>query len=335
MQALSGTGSCRMALDFFARFKGKDAVVWVPDPTWPNHNNMIKDAGMQGQDLTGTTDPATRGLAFGPFMDDLKAMPDGQIILFHSCAHNPTGVDPSPKQWSEIADSLRQKEPSCFHGHCRTKVFASGNADVDGFSVPNMTLQEGRQHVLAPSPLPRTLAFTESVSEKPFRLFAPTRMKKDRVESQPKILIRPMYSNPLTHGARIVEKILVAPPNRYSLWKDECKGMADRIIEMRKLLRKTVEANHKSKWAHITDQDWNVYRRFDRPSVRINDQGSPHLHDKEWARVHGWCLSWECGIHRQGHGGSFPVVDFIRFPVKSNLSTFIPPQTQPIAVIIF
>jgi len=74
MQALSGTGSCRMALDFFARFKGKDAVVWVPDPTWPNHNNMIKDAGMQVKTYR-YYDPATRGLAFGPFMDDLTAMP--------------------------------------------------------------------------------------------------------------------------------------------------------------------------------------------------------------------------------------------------------------------
>ena len=248
MQALSGTGSCRMALDFFARFKGKDAVVWVPDPTWPNHNNMIKDAGMQVKTYR-YYDPATRGLAFGPFMDDLKAMPDGQIILFHSCAHNPTGVDPSPKQWSEIADLCAKKNHHAFMDTAY-QGFASGNADIDGFSVREM-LKKGVSTSCAQSFAKNFGLYGERVGA--FSIVCANKDEKDRVESQLKILIRPMYSNPPIHGARIVEKIL-GTPELYSLWKGECKGMADRIIEMRKLLRKTVEANHKSKWTHITDQ---------------------------------------------------------------------------------
>jgi len=86
-----------------------------------------------------------------------------------------------------------------------------------------------------------------------FSIVAGSKDEKDRLESQLKILIRPMYSNPPIHGARIIEKIL-GTPELYTLWKTECSGMANRIADMRKLLRTTVEANHKSKWTHITDQ---------------------------------------------------------------------------------
>lgn len=79
-----------------------------------------------------------------------------------------------------------------------------------------------------------------------------------RVESQLKILIRPMYSNPPIHGSLIVSTIL-SDPELKAQWYSECKGMADRIISMRTALRSAVEAieaktGTKSDWRHITDQ---------------------------------------------------------------------------------
>jgi len=37
-------------------------------------------------------------------LEDLKACPNGSVILLHSCAHNPTGVDPSEEQWTELLE---------------------------------------------------------------------------------------------------------------------------------------------------------------------------------------------------------------------------------------
>ena len=54
-----------------------------------------------------------------------------------------------------------------------------------------------------------------------------------RVESQLKILVRAMYSNPPIHGARIVAEIL-GDPQLTDMWRGEVKGMADRIISMSK-----------------------------------------------------------------------------------------------------
>jgi len=76
--------------------------------------------------------------------------------------------------------------------------------------------------------------------------------------SQLKILIRPLYSNPPIHGARIAGKILTQQDLR-SLWLKEVKHMADRIITMRQQL----VDNLKKKWietklATYYRSNWNV-----------------------------------------------------------------------------
>jgi aspartate aminotransferase, mitochondrial len=78
--------------------------------------------------------------------------------------------------------------------------------------------------------------------------------EKKRVDSQIKILVRPMYSNPPIHGARIAAEILTNP-TLYKQWLAEVKEMADRIITMRALLKDNLEKlGSKHDWSHITKQ---------------------------------------------------------------------------------
>lgn len=60
------------------------------------------------------------------------------------------------------------------------------------------------------------------------------------VESQLKILIRPMYSNPPIHGARLATAVMTNE-ELTAQWLVELKGMADRIISMREQLRGNLE----------------------------------------------------------------------------------------------
>lgn len=87
-----------------------------------------------------------------------------------------------------------------------------------------------------------------------FSIVCESAEEKKRVDSQIKILVRPLYSNPPIHGARIAAEIL----NDSSLkqqWLGEVKGMADRIITMRALLKKNLEElGSKHDWSHITSQ---------------------------------------------------------------------------------
>lgn len=42
-------------------------------------------------------------------IEDLGGAPKGAIVLLHACAHNPTGVDPSPAQWGAILKTVRER----------------------------------------------------------------------------------------------------------------------------------------------------------------------------------------------------------------------------------
>jgi aspartate aminotransferase len=87
-----------------------------------------------------------------------------------------------------------------------------------------------------------------------FSIVTESAEEKKRVDSQIKILVRPMYSNPPIHGARIAAEIL-NNPELNKQWLGEVKGMADRIIRMRALLKENLEKlGSKHDWSHITSQ---------------------------------------------------------------------------------
>ncbi|KAL2500823.1 Aspartate aminotransferase 3 [Forsythia ovata] len=75
-----------------------------------------------------------------------------------------------------------------------------------------------------------------------------------RVESQLKLVIRLMYSNPPIHGASIVATVL-KDRDLYNEWTVELKAMADRIISMRKQLYDALQARGTpGDWSHILKQ---------------------------------------------------------------------------------
>lgn len=87
-----------------------------------------------------------------------------------------------------------------------------------------------------------------------FSIVCDSAEEKKRVDSQVKILVRPLYSNPPIHGARIASEIL-NDPSLNKQWLGEVKGMADRIIQMRALLKRNLEElGSKHNWSHITSQ---------------------------------------------------------------------------------
>jgi aspartate aminotransferase, cytoplasmic len=78
-------------------------------------------------------DAKTKGFNLEGMLKDLSHATPGSIVLLHTCAHNPTGVDPSPDQWKQIATVM--KENNLFpYFDTAYQGFASGDLDIDGFS---------------------------------------------------------------------------------------------------------------------------------------------------------------------------------------------------------
>ena len=79
-------------------------------------------------------DPKTIGLDFEGFIMALQNAPERSPFLLHACAHNPTGVDPTPEQWEKIANLFIQKKHFAFFD-CAYQGFASGDLDKDASAV--------------------------------------------------------------------------------------------------------------------------------------------------------------------------------------------------------
>lgn len=75
-----------------------------------------------------------------------------------------------------------------------------------------------------------------------------------KIRAQLFTIIRANYLSPPKHGALIVRTIL-SDPALFVEWQENLRGMANRIIEIRAILRaKLEELGTPGDWSHITEQ---------------------------------------------------------------------------------
>ncbi|GLB36201.1 putative aspartate aminotransferase [Lyophyllum shimeji] len=249
-QSISGTGALRIGAAFLARHYPHAKVIYLPVPSWGNHTPIFRDSGFEVRGYR-YFDKKTVGLDFEGLKADLRAVPEHSIVLLHACAHNPTGVDPTQAQWAEISDIVKERRLFPFFDMAY-QGFASGDTTRDAFAVRHFVSQ-GHQIALAQSFAKNMGLYGERVGA--FSLVTADPAEKARVDSQLKIVIRPMYSNPPIHGALIANTIL-GDKALYAQWESEVKGMADRIISMREKLYDMLTHHLKTpgEWGHIKSQ---------------------------------------------------------------------------------
>ncbi|KAL2479786.1 Aspartate aminotransferase 3 [Abeliophyllum distichum] len=248
VQCLSGTGSLRVGAEFLARHY-HERTIYIPQPTWGNHPKVFTLAGLSVKTYRYYS-PNTRGLDFQGLLEDLGSAPAGAIVLLHACAHNPTGVDPTSDQWEQIRQLMRSKGLLPFFDSAY-QGFASGSLDADAASV-RMFVADGGECLAAQSYAKNMGLYGERVGA--LSIVCKTAEVASRVESQLKLVIRPMYSNPPIHGASIVATVL-KDRDLYNEWTVELKAMADRIISMRKQLFDALQARGTpGDWSHILKQ---------------------------------------------------------------------------------
>jgi aspartate aminotransferase len=233
VQSLSGTGSLRVGFEFLHEWI--PSKVLVSNPTWANHHNVIKRSGLQFTEYP-YYDPKTNKALIGKFIDTLSQAQPGNIVLLHVCAHNPTGVDPTRDEWKKIAEVMKQKKlfpyfDSAYQG------FASGDLIRDAFPVRYFT-EQGFDMLVSQSYAKNMGLYGERIGA--LHIVTADKDTAAKVLSQVKMVIRPNYSSPPLHGARIAERVLSNKEN-LEAWKAELKAVAERIISMRTALRNKLE----------------------------------------------------------------------------------------------
>lgn len=249
VQSLSGTGALRLGLEFISRFYAKEKTVWLSNPTWGNHPQICNMLCLPHKKYR-YFDPATNGFNLQGCLEDISNIPKGSIILFHACAHNPTGVDPKPNEWKQISQIVKDRNLFPFFDMAY-QGFATGNVDNDAGAL-RLFVKDGNHVTLAQSFAKNMGLYGERIGSLTFDCGDEESAKK--MMSQVKIAIRCMYSNPPLYGARLVQEVL-NNPELNKQWLLDVRQMAERIIAMRKELRARIEgAGNKGSWKHITDQ---------------------------------------------------------------------------------
>lgn len=252
VQTISGTGANHLGALFLSKFyyKGAQREVYLSNPTWANHHAIFKNVAIEPVNYP-YYDPKTISLDYTGLIDSLKNAPERSVFLLHACAHNPTGVDPTPAQWEAIADVVIEKKHYAFFD-CAYQGFASGDLDRDAQAV-RYFIERGVPLLVCQSFAKNAGLYGERVGA--LHVVLPNKETADSVRSQLSVLQRSEISNPPTYGARVVSLILNTP-ELFEEWKADIRTMAGRIIDMRKELHRllTEELKTPGNWDHIINQ---------------------------------------------------------------------------------
>ncbi|RQN35210.1 amino acid aminotransferase [Paraburkholderia tropica] len=225
VQTLGGSGALKVGADFIKRYFPQSQV-WVSDPTWENHRFIFERAGFEVNTYP-YYDEATGGLKFDAMLSAIDALPAKSVVLLHACCHNPTGVDLNDAQWVQLIDVLQKRDLLPFVDMAY-QGFGAG-LDADAFAVREL----GRRGV----PALVANSFSKNFSLYGERcgglhVICEDAAAADRVLGQLTSAVRSNYSNPPTHGAKIVTRVLSTPELKQS-WETELAAMCERIARMR------------------------------------------------------------------------------------------------------
>src|SRR5919108_1901283 len=228
VQALGGTGGLKIGADFLRQLTPRSEV-WISDPSWETHRQLFEAAGFTVKSYP-YYEPKTHGLDFAGMRSSLNSLPAGAIVVLHACCHNPTGVDLSPENWSEIL-AIVQKRGLIPFLDLAYQGFGDG-LDSDALAA--------RLFAGAMSPVFLSTSFSKSLSlygERvgAFSLVTASPEEAARVLSQLKRIVRTNYSNPPTHGSQLAAGVLASPELR-AQWEQELGAMRERIKHMRREL---------------------------------------------------------------------------------------------------
>jgi aspartate aminotransferase len=226
VQSPGGTGALRIGAETIAKFFPQ-ARVWVSNPTWANHHSIFEAAGLKvesypylGADKTSLDLPAM-----------LQCLEDqgraGDLVCLHACCHNPTGIDPQPAAWEEIAKLLAAKGMLPFIDYAY-QGFGDGLSE-DGHAIRTL-LAANPEAVICSSFSKNFGLYSERIGA--VMAVLERGEHREAMLSQLKQTVRANYSNPPRHGAAVVASILEDPTLRQQ-WEGEVAAMRMRISAMR------------------------------------------------------------------------------------------------------
>lgn len=225
-------------------------TIYITRPTWPNHELLFETMGFNVEYLP-YYDPKTCAFDADNFLAGLKAAVPGSTVVFHACAHNPTGCDPSRDQWHDIAAIVRVRGlfpifDAAYLG------FNSGSVDQDAWAIRYFTDELHMEAAVCLSFSKAMGLYGERAGAVLFVTATPE--LSATMQSILENAQRATISTPPVYGARIAEAVLRDPAIR-AQWAEDLLTMSGRIATMRgRLFGELCRLETPGNWAHIVEQ---------------------------------------------------------------------------------
>ncbi|KPM83327.1 aspartate/tyrosine/aromatic aminotransferase [Pseudoalteromonas shioyasakiensis] len=233
-QAPGGTGALRVAAEFIKRCN-KDATVWVTTPTWANHISLFEAAGLTVKEYP-YYDYENKDLLFDDMINTLKQVPKGDVVLFHACCHNPSGMDLNAEQWSTVADLAVEVGFTPLVDIAYQGFGSSLEEDAAGLRKLAAAVDE---LIICSSCSKNFGLYRERIGA--CSIIAKDAATADISNSVLLSVVRSIYSMPPAHGADIVSTIL-GSTELTQMWHDELDEMRNRINGLRTLIKESLAA---------------------------------------------------------------------------------------------
>ena len=234
-----GSSALRQLLDLIAKVR-PNAKVWISDPTWPNHAGLAGAARLTPVNYR-YYDAGTGTVDWDAMMGDLAGIGPDDVVILHAAAHNPTGADLTPEQWSALGDLFE-----------RTGAMPLVDVAYQGFAVGVQEDAAGLRHLA--SRLPNMLvALSGSKSFGLYRdraaaafVLSETPALREVVQGNLTGLNRLNFAFPPDHGTRVMTEIL-NDADLHADWEAELSSMRTRLhanrLMLARALRETLQTD--------------------------------------------------------------------------------------------
>ncbi|KAJ5887475.1 Aspartate aminotransferase cytoplasmic [Penicillium taxi] len=254
VQTVAGTGANHLGA-LFLKAHLKPRSVWLSNPSWANHLLIWELAGVPHKSYPYYK-AATRSFDFEGMMSTLESeAQEGDAILLHACAHNPTGLDPSKEQWIAIADLCERKKIFPFFDSAY-QGFASGSPDEDAWAVRYFFNSKPDMEICVAQSFSKNFGlYGQRVGAFHWVTGRNATSLRDIVFGNLCHYIRGEFSMGPRVGTSIVKKILTND-DLVAEWHEDLRAMSSRIKAMRTALyNELVRLETPGTWEHIIEQN--------------------------------------------------------------------------------